>query len=339
MTFDPGNRSSAEIEREVERSRARLTASLEELRQQFTPGGIADQLWDYARSSGGAEMTRNLGRSVRDNPLPLLLIGAGIGWLMQSSGNNRGDGRYRREVGDYDFDEDRYYDTEAEYGTQSTGWAEGASSAGRKAGKRAGEAATSAYRGTARAADTASDVVQGAYESTTEAARSAGAGIRQAASATADYAAGAGDVTRRGARRVSSYTRHLAQEQPLALGAIGLALGALLGAGLPPTRSEDELFGETSDALKDQAKGAAEEQYEQTKRSARRVSEEVSDDAREAVKTAGAKTRSATRKAGKAARSETRASAGATGSSKTAESRKTTSANRGSTATSSSSSS
>ncbi|MFC7553217.1 hypothetical protein ACFQU7_14700 [Pseudoroseomonas wenyumeiae] len=42
---------------------------------------------DYARTSGGAEFTRNLGAQVRDNPLPVLLIGAGIGWLLLSNGN------------------------------------------------------------------------------------------------------------------------------------------------------------------------------------------------------------------------------------------------------------
>ena len=38
-------------------------------------------------------LERNLGRSVRDNPLPLALIGIGIGWLMLS-GSRRHDGSY-----------------------------------------------------------------------------------------------------------------------------------------------------------------------------------------------------------------------------------------------------
>ena len=87
-TTDPGSRSAAEIEREVEQTRAGLTNTLDELRERASPGQLFEQALDYARSSGGNEFVRNLGTSVRDNPLPLLLIGAGIGWLMMS-GNGR----------------------------------------------------------------------------------------------------------------------------------------------------------------------------------------------------------------------------------------------------------
>ena len=86
---DPNNRSSAEIEREVEATRAGLTETLDELRDRASPGQLFEQALDYARTSGGAEFARNLGQSVRDNPLPLLLIGAGIGWLMMSGGNRQ----------------------------------------------------------------------------------------------------------------------------------------------------------------------------------------------------------------------------------------------------------
>jgi hypothetical protein len=44
------------------------------------------------------------------------------------------------------------------------------------------------------------------------------------------------------------------QSQPLTLGLIGLAVGAAVAAALPSTRVEDEALGESSDALRDQAK-------------------------------------------------------------------------------------
>jgi hypothetical protein len=46
-------------------------------------------------------------------------------------------------------------------------------------------------------------------------------------------------------------------EQPLLLGAIGVAIGAGIAASLPATETEAELFGEASDELKSQARGFA----------------------------------------------------------------------------------
>jgi hypothetical protein len=89
-TTAPGGRSPETIERDVERTRANLTRTLDELRDRLSPGQVMDQLTEWAKGSGGAEFARNLGAQVRDNPLPILLVGAGIGWLMVSGGGRRG---------------------------------------------------------------------------------------------------------------------------------------------------------------------------------------------------------------------------------------------------------
>lgn len=84
-TTDPGNKSSAQIEREVEGTRARLTNTIEELRDRVSPGQMMEEAVSYFRGSGGNEMVQNLGRQLRDNPMPALLIGAGIAWMMLGS--------------------------------------------------------------------------------------------------------------------------------------------------------------------------------------------------------------------------------------------------------------
>jgi hypothetical protein len=58
---------------------------------------------------------------------------------------------------------------------------------------------------------------------------------------------------------------YMMREQPLALGAIGVAIGAVLAAMAPRTQKEDELMGETRDRLMDQAKEAGKEKLEQAK--------------------------------------------------------------------------
>ncbi|MGH8669794.1 MAG: DUF3618 domain-containing protein [Burkholderiales bacterium] len=64
------------------------------------------------------------------------------------------------------------------------------------------------------------------------------------------------------AQRVRSGYDSLVREQPLAFGAIGLALGACLAAVAPRTRPEDELMGEASDRLAGQAKETGKQQLE-----------------------------------------------------------------------------
>jgi hypothetical protein len=76
---------SEQLERAAEETRWQLSGTLEELRGRLTPGRIVDQLIDNTRDGPAGEFVRNLGREVRKNPMPLLLIGIGIAWLMVGS--------------------------------------------------------------------------------------------------------------------------------------------------------------------------------------------------------------------------------------------------------------
>src|SRR4051794_2719022 len=73
---------SERFEREAEETRWQLAGTLEELRDRMTPGRVVDQVVDYTRDGPAAEFLRKLGREVRENPMPLVLIGIGIAWLM-----------------------------------------------------------------------------------------------------------------------------------------------------------------------------------------------------------------------------------------------------------------
>ena len=66
-----------------------------------------------------------------------------------------------------------------------------------------------------------------------------------------------------GGQMVSTLRSNLSElfkAQPLALGAIGLAIGAGIAAAMPSTQMEAEYFGEASDAVKEKAKQFASEQ-------------------------------------------------------------------------------
>ena len=84
FSTNPGDRSVSELEREVDRERERVSATIDELQARASVGSLVDQLVKAVGENGG-EVSRNLGRSLRDNPLAALLTGVGLAWLMTSS--------------------------------------------------------------------------------------------------------------------------------------------------------------------------------------------------------------------------------------------------------------
>lgn len=278
---NPNGRSAAEIERDVERSRARVTDTIEELRSRMSPGQIMDQMVDYAKTSGGAEFMRNLGGSVRDNPLPILLIGAGIGWLMLARTSDRSTGHagvqrrlpppepeYFPEYDETDLAEPgQFGDADRQGG--------GPMSLGERVGRGAAavrDAAADASDAVSGAARRASANARGLAERTVAAT----GGIAEKTSELAEGASRVGstavqqvrmryhdarDAVSGVAQSAKSNWASMVEERPLLIGAFGLAVGAVLGAVLPRTAAEDRMIGEVSDATLGKVKEAAREGY------------------------------------------------------------------------------
>lgn len=80
--------------------------------------------------------------------------------------------------------------------------------------------------------------------------------VADTTSRVADTAQGARDSLMHQKDRAVQGYNNLLRDNPLALGAIGIAVGALLGAALPTTEPENRLMGEASDDLADKAKEA-----------------------------------------------------------------------------------
>ena len=62
--------------------------------------------------------------------------------------------------------------------------------------------------------------------------------------------------------RLQGSLQYMLQEQPLALAAIGIALGAAIGAALPSTERENQLLGQTSDKMAAKAKAGMNDTWE-----------------------------------------------------------------------------
>jgi hypothetical protein len=91
---------SEQLEQQARHHRARLSETIEALRDRMTPGQVVDQVADYAQHGPATEFFRNLGREIRENPLPLTVIAIGVAWLIMASNlSSRARIRFSEEAG------------------------------------------------------------------------------------------------------------------------------------------------------------------------------------------------------------------------------------------------
>lgn len=110
--------SPEEIERDIERTRADIDRTLNDLQYRLSPNTLMNKALGSARvkttlqsaGSGTAGIAANLGRTMRSNPIPVLLAAIGLTWLAFSSSS--GNGKRKRQLTDYDSDDlaTRVYD-------------------------------------------------------------------------------------------------------------------------------------------------------------------------------------------------------------------------------------
>ncbi len=189
----------------------------------------------------GGSFVDSLREAARDNPAAAALIGAGALWLLA--------------------------------GPPALSLARGGArvvGAAAEAGQASAAAAASQWRsardGAADLAGSAADQVRQAGEGVRDAAVAGGSLLREQGATTRQRVA---DQFNAGADGLSSARAQLAEmfdRQPLALGAIGLAIGAAVAASLPTTRFEAEFFGETGDALRDRAHAVAQTAADEARR-------------------------------------------------------------------------
>lgn len=199
-------------------------------------------------------------RMVKDNPVPVALIGAGIGWLIIDALTSNG--RDYRTMDDYEEDpwqsgSDRTwsYDDVDEL-SESEGRGDGAASKVR------------------RAASTVKDRVSDLTDR-----------ARGTITSGHDYDEG-GESSGR-LRRVAEHTQQAQlgfwqamERSPLGVGAIAFALGVAGGLAIPTTRWEDETMGVASETIKREAKGAARDISETARRVAKDAARAAGRDAR-----------------------------------------------------------
>jgi hypothetical protein len=256
--------SSALLYRESEVKRERVAQTFEALRDKLSAGQMLDRFLDYSRHNGGADFVRKLTGQVKNNPLPVALVGTGLAWLIFARGDSHSRGHAFRNARS-DETTDSLKDT---------------GSSALKAGRETLHDATAAVSGlTSSVVDTASS----AADAVASAATRAGNAYEHGASAVSEKV---GAFSAQGSRAGAAIT-DLVREQPLLLGAVGLALGAIFGAVMPSTRTEDELMGETKESLKSDIKRAAGEQIDRAAAAGKTVVDKVTQEDKDQNFTAG----------------------------------------------------
>jgi hypothetical protein len=243
----------------------------------------------------GSNFVRDLGEAARENPLSAALIGMGVLWMFGGSAAT-----VARRVGIDRMPDPRGVVSDATNSLLNTGAAVGDSIA--SATSRVQRSASAALEGATRFgreqadtlaeqarsnADSAGEMMNTATSATRKVQDSASAALegatrfgREQTDTLAQYAR---SIPESGGQMVSTLRSNLSDlfnAQPLALGAIGLAIGAGIAAAMPSTRVEAEYFGEASDTVKEKAKQFATEQSDRATTIAEEAFNAASEEAR-----------------------------------------------------------
>jgi hypothetical protein len=244
-------KTAAEVEREVEASRQDLDRTVEALKEKMTPGQLFDEA---SRAMGGAgnQILAKFVEQAKENPMPLAVMGLGLAWLMSSQNKPRAQsyGAYRAGYAGEHYSADGYG---GPYGEHSGVGGKVSETAHAVADKASG-ALSSAKEGLASAKHGLANAASGAAQSTRNAAGNLSSMAGEAAGKVGEY--------RHQAQRKVAETF---DNDPIMIGAVGLVVGAAIGAALPPTEAENRYFGAARDRILDKGKDLAQGRLDQAK--------------------------------------------------------------------------
>jgi hypothetical protein len=69
------------IAKQVAEERKRVEEAFDAIQRRLTPGQLVDEILTYAEHAGSG-FAANLGKSVTANPIPAVMIGVGLVWLI-----------------------------------------------------------------------------------------------------------------------------------------------------------------------------------------------------------------------------------------------------------------
>lgn len=280
-------RSSEEIRREIERTRADMDETVDALGERLSPGKIVDELWARLRQGDGLS---SVGEVVREHPIPLALMGLGLGWLAVERATG-GPGRERERVGPgtwaraegrkgpYGPDAVRHDDPDWPHTGTGTRLKARLSEMGERVSEAKERVTEAMHHGAEEVTGEARELKARASAMSHEVHDRATEKAHELRERTGEAAHRVADATREGARSARQGFWDVLEETPLVIGAIAFGLGLASGIAAPTSPAEDRLMGRASDTLKDEAKRVA----EHTADSAKKVALDAAEAARDEV--------------------------------------------------------
>lgn len=233
------------LAREADRRRDRIESTLNVLGGKLSPEHLKDQAFDLLSEHGG-DIASGISRSVKNNPVPLILTGVGIAWMMMSQRDDRQRGEHQRggyrgqysEFRQPPMDTRHIPDRRAFSDRHST---DRDSSSGEGLTDKLSDAKDTLLEGASNGWDSVTGSARNARDATGERLES----MRDQSAAMSDqlqqqYQSAVHSASLTADEWANDASRFM-REQPLVAGALGVALGALIGGLLPTSDKERQL--------------------------------------------------------------------------------------------------
>ena len=280
-SFTAGDDVPAEAEQikgQIEETRNQMGETIDAIQDKLSFSNISEQVTEHVNNAvetakgavydatigKAANLMKNFGsdissnslvRTAKSNPLPFVLIGLGAGLLAYQTYTGKGNGRSRRH--EFTAGRDPRFHSEG-LNRSEPGMLSGALETVSHAKESVSGAAGSAY-------NKVTDVVDNAYTGANDVAHRAYDKMGELKSTA-----------------VEQYD-HYIEENPLAVGAVAVALGAAVGMAIPSTRYESRMLGEYRQDLMDKAQTTASNLLDRTKEVVTEAGKTVSEQTRSSL--------------------------------------------------------
>ena len=267
-TDDEATDEPEQIRSQIEETRAQLGETIDAIQEKLSFSNISEQVSEQINSAvetakdavydatigkagtfmknlGGELSNTTVVQTARENPFPFLLIGLGVGLLAYNGfgGKRRSSGKSHKLAsaarGEGGQGKSSFRSAQQKIGGVASGALESVSGAASTAASGVSSAASTVSSGVSSAASTVGNAASSAYE-----------GVGNFAGTARDKV---GDL---GSQAMEQYDYYI-EENPLAVGAVALALGAAVGFSIPSTQYEGELMGEARHTLLQKAQDTA----------------------------------------------------------------------------------